>query len=191
MDGMEGAVSTVVDRLKTALPAKTVQLRARYEIDPDTDGDKLPNVITVAPYNRARLGVEEWPAVLVAGQETPTMRRADQPTIWLVTYKLRAFVWVRGDSSEQVELVRQRLTLAVRELLLERKTMTDSLMVDDSSLRESFSELARDDNQATVAASYVEFNAWVQETLDDAVAGYGPLAEANIDTANLPPHPAL
>lgn len=191
MDGMEGAIATVVERMTAALPGKTTQLRTRYDVDPETEGDQLPDVVTIAPYNRARLGVEEWPAVLIAGQETPNMRRADQPTIWLVTYKLRAFVWVRGDSGETVELVRQRLTLAVRELLLERKTMTDTLMVDDSSLRESFSELARDDTNATVAASYIEFNAWVQEELADAIPAYGTVEDTQVDTANLPPHPAL
>lgn len=196
MDGIEGAITTVVDRLKAALPAKTVQLRERYGIDPTTQGHLLPDVVTVDRYNRAQLALEEWPAVLVAGLNTPSMRRADVGgglSKWLVRYDLRAFVWIRADDQVTVELVRGRLTLALRELLLARRTMTGSLMVDDTTLAESYSELMDDDeNQGTIGAAYIAFSVWVEESLDDEIAGYGDVAEQpRLDTATLPPHPAL
>lgn len=192
MDGMEGAINTVVERLTAALPAKTIAMRTRYDINPNTQGDLLPDVNLVASYNQARLGVEEYPAILVAGLETPSMKRSDNPQEFLVNYLLRAFVWVRGGDATIVELVRFRLTLALRELLMERRTMTGTLMVDDSTIKESFSELGEDDSQSTVGASYVEFNVWSQETLVDAdKPPYGPVDQVDIDTDTLPPHPAL
>jgi hypothetical protein len=192
MDGMEGAVALIVDRMTPALATKTAELRERYDVNPDTEGHLLPDFHTVAAYNRARLGVEEWPALLVSGLNTETMRRSDQPGIWLCQYRLRGFIWVRGEDGTGVQLAQHRLTLAVRELLMERRTLTEDAMVDDASLRESYSELARDDNQETVAGAYVEFLLWVSETLADAdKPPLGQVEETQIDTAHLPPHPAL
>lgn len=193
MDGLEGAVDVVVARLKAALPAKTAALRARYDVDPETEGHLLPDVITVAPYDAIHLGLEDWPAVLVSGLEATQMRRAEVRagvSVWTVQYALRAYVWARGEDEGTVARVRNRLTLAVRELLLSRQTMTSTLMVDSNSLSESYSELAQDEDGGTVGAAYVAFSVWAEETLAAERSNLGTVVDRRVDTGVVPPHPA-
>lgn len=197
MDGLEGATRLVVDRLRDALPGKTTGLRARYGVDPATGGHLLPDVVTVAGYDTVQLGLEDYPAVLVEGLGAPSMRR-DTVTgggqVWLVVYDVRVYVWVRGPvDAATTLLVRNRLVLAVRELLMQRRLLPGSAMVDDRSLTESYSDVAVDDtSQATLAGGYVQFQLQLVETLDDVDhPAHGPVEEAVLDTGVLPPHPSL
>lgn len=195
MDGLEGAVTTVVDRLTAALPAKTTELRTRYGVDAETEGHLLPDVVTVAAYDKHALALEEWPAVLVSGLETMDMTRVDVDGAiehWLVRYQLRVFIWVRSEDPVSVWKARNRLTLAVRELLMTRRTMNTALMVDEATLTESYSDLAVDEDKATVGGAFVAVQVLVAEELTGETPDYGEVGSPPaLDTTHLPPHPGL
>jgi hypothetical protein len=197
MDGLEGAIVTAITRLKAALPVKTAELRTRYDVDDETEGHLLPDVIRVEAFDQVQLGVEEWPAVLVAGLTTPAMElHVVRPgkQVWKVRYQLRAFVFVRASDAPTVVLVRNRLTLAVREILLQRTQLTSNLVVDPRSLEESYSELAVDEeDQQTIGGAWIGFQAVAVEELDDVdQPPTGDLdSRPTLDTGVLPPHPAL
>lgn len=193
MEGMEGATRLLADRLRDRLPAKTAALRARYGVT-ELAAESLPDFVTVDHRERIRLGLEEWPACLVVGQETRRIRRDDRgptATTFTARYNLRVFVMVRAAVDADADLARKRLTLAVRELLLEQGTLGAAGTVDETSLTESYSDLARDDTDATVAGAFIAVDVVLEESLTGLTAPVGTVAAATVDTGALPQHPAL
>ncbi|KWW97402.1 hypothetical protein LI90_4374 (plasmid) [Carbonactinospora thermoautotrophica] len=190
MDGLEGACTLLADRLRAALPGKTAELRTRYGADPAA----LPDVVTVEPHDVDQLGVEQWPAVLVVGQETRGIRPVDVgPTseVYQVRYALRVFVWARGDGYAQTDTLRKRLTLGVRELLLTRRLLAPAGRVEPSSLAESYSDLARDEAGRTIGGAFIAVEVTLEETLTSETPPVGMVDTVSVDTGSLPPHPAL
>lgn len=190
MDGLEGACELVADRLRTALPAKTEELRDRLSVADPVD---LPDVAVVYPHEIAPIPLEEWPAVMVVGQTLERMTRDDVEAIgthWLCTYRIRVYVWSRGEGFAHTDRIRKRLTLATREVLMQLRKVTGRAQLDDSSMGESYSDLDVDQADATIGGAYLEFLLVVQEVLG-TVPTKGVFETPVIDTASLPPHPAL
>lgn len=194
MRGVEDAARLVADRLADRLPGKVDEMRARYGATVDV----LPDVVTVDAFDRQRLPVEAWPAVLVVGQETRGMapaRVTGAGETFEVRYALRVYVWARAGDEAATDTARKRYALAVRELLIGGRVIDvdgdgrPAGWADPLSLVESYSDLAVDDSGATVAGAYVG----VDVILVESVPGdpVGEVATVNVDTAALPPHPAL
>jgi hypothetical protein len=187
--GLEGACQLVTDRLEAALPGKTAELRTRLGAQPDD----LPDVITVIPHELARLELEQWPAVMVVGQNLEQMVRDDveaDGTTWLCTYRLRVWVWARGNDFGHTDRIRKRLTLAVRELLMQLRRLAADGQIDDRSIAESYSDLDVDNAGATIGGSWLEFLLVTRETLGTIpIAGLAD--DVVLDTGALPQHPAL
>lgn len=190
MNGLEGACRVVAEHLAAALPGKTAELRTRLAVTNPID---LPDVALVLDHDEAPIPLEGWPAVMVVGQNLESMIRhevAATGTDWLCTYRLRVFVWSRGDSFPHTDHIRKRLTLAVREVLMQQRKITAAAHVDDKSLTESYSDLDVDDAGATIAGAFLELNLVTLETLG-TVPTKGVADDLIIDTGTIPPHPAL
>jgi hypothetical protein len=207
MRGPEAAAELTAAWLGSRIPARLRILEAERGLTANAIGDPA----IVVPYDRLRLGLEEWPAVLVVGQAlrklSPAEVLEDGREAYVATYALRVFVWVRGEDELDTDQLRKRYVLAVREALLERRTMTSSstggrrivdpvaapaIAVNPLSIGESYSDLALDD-VGTLAGAWLDVDVDVPEFLS-APAGYGqllnPVVTANADTATIPPHPA-
>lgn len=188
MNGLEGACDTVTSYLTTGLPGKTAQLRQRYS----ATAEQLPDVTTVLGHDVDDLGIEEWPAVLVVGQNMTSAvlleEDDDGDELYRCTYRLHVYVFVRGPSYAGTDALRKRLTLGVRELLLVRPGLAPDVQADRTSLTESYSDLALDEQSRTVGAAYIRVDVTVEESLDPEVAAVRADAVV-VDTANLPPHP--
>lgn len=188
MNGLEGACDAVTGYLTAGLPAKTAQLRERYAVT----AEQLPDVTTVLPHDVDNLGIEQWPAVLVIGQNMTGAVLLDVDDagdeLYRCTYRLHVYVFARGPSYAGTDALRKRLTLGVRELLLVQPGPAPQVLVDRTTLTESYSDLALDEQSRTVGAAYIRVDVTVEESLNPEVAAVRADAVV-VDTANLPPHP--
>lgn len=209
MLGPEGAASHARSWLATRIPARLRILEARYS----TPGApvRLPDPAYVRDHEVGPLALEDWPSVFVLPLRQEGMRlvdvREDASEVYRVTYALRVLAWVRADSFASTDQLRKRYALAIRECLLERKTLTpaptygserlgaddygtddEGTVVDPTSIREDYSDVMVDTAKRTIAGVDVTVNLIVTEVL----AGPAPLGIAEeLAIAPLPAHPAL
>ena len=204
MLGPEGAASHARAWLATRIPARLRILEARYST-PEL-AVVLPDPAQVLAHEVGPLGVEDWPSVFVLPLRQEGMRlvdvREDASEVYRVTYALRVLAWVRADSFASTDQLRKRYALAIRECLLERKSLSpaatygsgdygidrEDTVVDPASIREDYSDVMVDDAKRTIAGVDVTVNLIVTEVL----AGPEPLGLAEeLGVTPLPAHPAL
>lgn len=191
MIGPEGATALLVAGLAAAIPDKLTALEERLDLAAGT----LPAPKVVVPRDIPRLGLEDWPALMVVAQEARGFRRVDVDdegaTVYAVTYPVRVYEWARGDNLEQADLARKRLVLAVREVMLEGLVLdADVGYVVDVSLRESYADLVSDEEAGGIGAAFTEAELNLIEALTPRAPAI-PVGNVGLDTAPLPPHPAL
>lgn len=202
MLGPEGTAELARTWLAAALPARLAAIATRLNVPAGT----LPPPSTVAAYDRARLAVEEWPAVVVEVENLRKLELIDvvdqAGELYRTTYAARLYVWVRGDGYAEVDLVRKRYTLAVREVCLANKslrpfrigTAVDNapIAVDPASIRESLSPELTDDTGRTIAGAFLDLDLITLELLTGPPS-LGTVNVTRVDERPLPPvaHPAL
>jgi hypothetical protein len=212
MLGPEAVADTLAARLTLKLPAHLAAVRAARGIA----AADLPDPAIIEPHDRWRIPLEEWPAVLVdvtaLTRLTPARHSDDNSESYIARYPFRVFLWVRHEDDRDVDLLRKRYVLAVRHVLLSRRTLTDPVpagggtvegfagegpVIDPLALTEDYGPLAQDDASRTIAPAYVAADALVIETIDPVTA-LGVVTTHRVtatahspDTADLPPHPAL
>ena len=83
---------------------------------------------------------------------------------------MRTYVWVRAEGSQECTEMRDRLTTVVRSALLDYPCLkaTDPndffrIMIDESSMREEFSDLTLLKGDRMLAGSYVAYNIQMDE----------------------------
>lgn len=201
MIGPEGAGERVRAWLEARIPARLRILETRLGLTPGSIGD--PD--HVAGEERGPLGIEEWPAVYVLPQTMRSLELADVDgeagELYRATYGIRVLAWVREDGYAEVDLLRRRYVLAIREALLERRTLQLSqsvyvgnpdadLAVDPRSIRESYGDLLTDEStQQTIAGAYLDVDVTVAELLEGP-AKLGTVTTADVTGTELP-HPGL
>jgi hypothetical protein len=188
--GLEGAAALVADHLRVKLPDKCAELATRLAVDPE----EVPPPRLVAVGERSQLEPAEWPAVLVVGLDATNFRMVDlvdgADEVYEVTYRLRSYGWIRGDTFEEVEAIRARLALAQREVLLEKRSLGDAAgaRVEGETFRESYSDLETDDAGRSLGGVYLEFLLTLTETLTSADLKAPPLT---VKITGAGEHPAL
>lgn len=212
MIGPEGAAELGAAWLALELPGRLEQLATRLEL---ADG-QLPAPALVLPYDEPNLALEDWPAVFVVVEELLNLTLAEVHQDGGETYRSRyralVFAWVRSDGYLEVDELRKRYVLAIREAMLYRKSLTPvptygagtfgvqppGIAVDVNSIRESLSPPLTDGNGRTIAGAYVECVLIVEEYLAGPPAlgtalelDASPALLERDDTATVPPHPAL
>jgi hypothetical protein len=184
MHGIRGATRALAALYTARLPAKCLELEERLEYPAGTFG---PPVL-IATTQQPRLDGNDWPAVIVVGQDTLdiTLEDAQGPPI---LYRCRYRVFVRGADLDDTTRRRDDLTLAVRELLLPGALLDDYAAepghVEPTDLRESYSDVGEDTRRRSIAASYIDATVIMEETLDPGPDG--TIGQA--DTIAI--HPAL
>lgn len=185
--GIEAASEALAQRVGDRINGKVDELRTRLT-DPD-----LPDVNSVVSFDGNRIAMEEWPAVMVVPQKTVRMVFQNTDGVdetYNVRYQLQVFVWVRGDDEPSTAINRYRLTLALRETLIESRIFGD-YELDITTFVESFSDVMQDeDTKATIAGAYIQLELTADETLTRGTK-LGTADTAEVNTGLLPPHPAL
>lgn len=158
MDGPKLVVDSIVARLAAALPPKLTELRIRTPV-----GHDVPNPYTVVGYEPESEGLDQLPAVYVTELEsTLTGGSADDDgTLFTVDTDTYVFVIVGGFDQQSVVQARQMYTLAVREILMQRRDVGD-VQILTRRYTESHSEIDRGD-RGLVAAVRIRFTARTME----------------------------
>ena len=84
---------------------------------------------------------------------------------------MRTYIWTRSDSSEEVTLMRDRLTTVVRSALLDvpsLQTLNDANgdyeeYIDSSSITEEFSDLTMLKGDRVLAGAYIGYDLVINE----------------------------
>jgi len=201
MHGPEDVAQRAVDWLYGRIPARLRILEERLELEPLS----LPDPAQVLGHERGPLGLEDWPSVFVLPQRLTAAELVDVEDDgaeqYRNTYRVRILAWVRAsgdgatDGYAATNALRNRYTLAIREALLERKSLKlpgslvagdpdSDLAVDPNSIREDYSPLI-DDEGRTIAGVTIDVDLTVRELLPPPP----PLGTA--DDVLVDVHPAL
>lgn len=131
----------------------------------------------------------DMPVIEIVALTTPTVRPLDitdqgAPLVE-ISYRLRMFLWVRGDNFEQTTHRRDVLTTALLMVPLTWVQLDPAAKFDTTTITSALSDVVQDDRSpASIAAAYVEALVKVEETVD-----IDPLATA--DDIQVVVHPAL
>lgn len=198
MQGPEGAAARAAEWLYGRIPARLRIIEERLELDPLS----IPDPAQVLAHERGPIGIEDWPSVFVLPTRTVRMTLVDVEEggaeTYNVTYAMQVLAWVRADGYEETNALRLRYALAIREALLERKTLTlatgvvlgnpeTDLAVDPNSITENYSPLMTDDAARTIAAVDTAVTITVREELA-APPALGEVDDLDVDVI---PHPSL
>ena len=192
MNGPEGAAELIRGWLETAVPRRLAIIEARLP----AGTPPVPRPALVAAEDRGPIGIEWWPAILCL----PTITRRmdfvgadDAGEVYRVTYAMQVLAWVRGEDHPATSLLQRRYALAIREAILERKSLRATFgrpsdaTIDPASIVEDYSAVTTGEGGATIAGLQVNVDLIVAEL----VPGPAPVGRADTLTVAAVPHPAL
>lgn len=169
--GAEGVSTAIVTKLREHAPAKITQLRARYGADTAT----LPMPASLHSTAKDTLSIEEYPAIVCTTVDTTgrignrQLSSDGEFDVYQYKYRMRVFVFVTGADTEDTDLLRKRFVLAVREILLTNLILVDGAgqyaLMDPNTIKESYSDVAKNDAEQLFAAAYLEFEVTTAESL--------------------------
>ena len=169
MQGPQFAKQYVSDYLQADIPGRMLRYRNGWDLDDET----LPDPLLYLSYEP--IALDHWPTLITVAIST---NRFDQSgftytgdAVYRVTYSMRTYVWTRSDSSEEVTLMRDRLTTVVRSALLDvpsLQTLNDAngdyeAYIDSSSITEEFSDLTMLKGDRVLAGAYIGYDLVINE----------------------------
>jgi hypothetical protein len=169
MQGPQFAKQYVSDYLKADIPGRMLRYRNGWDLDDET----LPDPLLYLSHEP--IALDHWPTLITVAIST---NRFDQSgltyagdVVYRVTYSMRTYVWTRSDSSEEVTLMRDRLTAVVRSALLDvpsLQTLNDAngdyeAYIDSSSITEEFSDLTMLKGDRVLAGAYIGYDLVINE----------------------------
>jgi len=169
MHGPQFAKAYVNDYLKSDVPIRLVDYRNGWNIDDIT----LPTPVSFFTYEP--LALDSWPTIITVVLSTNGMERIEfsgADPLYNVSYSMRTYVWVRDVGSEEVTLMRDRLTTVVRSAVLDypclqardpRKTF--QAKIDESTLREEYSDLTLVKGDRVLAGAYLSYTLSIHEVV--------------------------
>lgn len=187
MHGPHFAKKYVNDYLKTDIPVRIIDYRNGWNLDDQT----LPTpeeFITHEP-----LAIDAWPTIITVAISTSQLDRIgfDGPDpLYRVRYAMRTYVWVRTEFAEEVTIMRDRLTTVIRAALLDYPCLKafdtrDSfkVMIDESSVREEFSDITLLKGDRMMAGAYVGYNMEIDEVVSRKPIGTVAEIQLEVETA--------
>lgn len=175
MHGAQYSKKFVNDYLKIDIPTRLINYRNGWGIS-DSDLPTPAKFITYEP-----LALDEWPTIITIAISTNNLERigyGNADPLYRVEYQMRTYVWVRTEGSEECTVMRDRLTTVVRSALLDYPCLkaTDPndyfrITIDESSMREEFSDLTLLKGDRMLAGAYIAYNIQMDEIVSRASLG--------------------
>ena len=175
MHGAQFAKEYVNDYLKSDLPVRLTEYRNGWAVD----DRKLPDPIKYLTWEP--VAIDTWPTIITVVISTSNMERlgwsSDSPSTpeYRVNYVMRTYIWTKSNGAELVTYMRDRLTTVCRAALLDRPCLkatderdTWKVEIDESSLREEFSDLTLVKGARVMAGAYLGYTLGNKE-VDDRV----------------------
>jgi hypothetical protein len=183
MHGPQFAKKYVTDYLTNDIPTRIVEYRNGWNLDDVT----LPNPVKYLNYEP--IALDEWPTIITVAISTASMERIDfdrHHPVYRVMYNMRTYIWARSEGSEETTIMRDRLTTVVRSALLDRPCLravdprnTFQVMIEESSMREEFSDLTLLKGDRVLAGAYIAYDMHINEIV--MRAPIGEVAEINLE----------
>lgn len=189
MQGPQFAKKYVTDYLQQDIPSRLIRYRNGWNVDDYT----LPDPLLYLTYEP--IALDHWPTVITVVISTNSFDRigmdpAGNPE-YRVSYAMRTYVWVKTEGSDEVTWMRDRLTTVLRSALLDHPGLnqcdtTGSVdpMMDESSLREEYSDLTLIKGDRVLAGAYLGYDLTLNETVYRQPIGQ--LAEVDLSVYKLP-----
>lgn len=188
MQGSQFAKYYVNDYLRKDIPFRLIKYRNGWNLD----DKELPGPELYLTYEP--IALDHWPTIITVCIATNNfdrlMQGAQGDPLYRVKYNMRSYVWVKTDGSEEVTLMRDRLTTVLRSAILDRPCLNghDSgydadVFIDESTLTEEFSDLTLIKGDRVLAGSYLGYDLVLNEVIyRDPIGG---LSEIRIDNYNM------
>lgn len=188
MQGPQFAKKYVTDYLQNDMPSRLIRYRNGWNVDDYV----LPNPELYLTYEPVAL--DHWPTVITVVISTNSFTRSGfmdggNPT-YRVSYSMRTYIWVKTEGSEDVTLMRDRLTTVARSALLDYPNLRACDVdgnahpeIDESTIREEYSDLTLIKGDRVLAGAYLGYDL----TLNEVVyrMPISSLAGVDIQTNNL------
>jgi len=167
MHGAQYSKKFINDYLTVDIPTRLIDYRNGWHLS----SDELPvpeEFITYEP-----LALDSWPTVITIAISTNRLERigyGNADPLYRVEYQMRTYVWVRAEGSQECTEMRDRLTTVVRSALLDYPCLKAvdpndffRIMIDETSMREEFSDLTLLKGDRMLAGSYIAYNIQMDE----------------------------
>lgn len=188
MEGPQWAKRYVNDYLQSDMPHRMIRYRNGIGVDDYT----LPDPELYLTYEP--IALDHWPTIITVVISTNSFERIKlgqtlDPT-YRVSYSMRTYIWVKTEGSEEVTLMRDRLTTVVRSSLLDRPRLlscengiTAEPYIDEGGLREEFSDLTLIKGDRVLAGAYIGYDLTLNETVHRQPIS--TLSSIQLDTSSL------
>lgn len=170
MYGPQFAKQFVTDYLQKDIPSRLIKYRNGWNVD-DYD---LPDPELYLTYEPVAL--DHWPTIITVVISTNSFDRVGfvnggNPQ-YSVKYSMRTYVWTKTEGSEQVTVMRDRLTTVLRSALLDYPNLqmcdTDGNVdprMDESTLTEEYSDLTLIKGDRVMAGAYLGYDLTLNEVV--------------------------
>lgn len=170
MQGPQFAKDYVNSYLEADFPSRLTRYRNGWGVDDYT----LPDPLLYLTYEP--IALDHWPTIITVAISTNSFEReryqSGMNPEYRVTYSMRTYVWVKTEGSEQVTRMRDRLTTVLRSALLDYPNLQmcdpeDKIypMIEESSVREEFSDLTLVKGDRVMAGAYLGYDLTLNETI--------------------------
>jgi len=167
MYGPHAAKRYVSDFLEHDIPVRLIDYRNAWNLDDIS----LPSPVKFLTYEP--IALDDWPTVITVAISSTGMEREDYSNnnpIYRVAYSMRTYVWVRTEGSEETTLMRDRLITVLRSALLDHPCLRAmdttnffQVQIDESSLREEYSDLTLLKGDRVLAGGYLAYDLTLRE----------------------------
>lgn len=169
MIGARGAAQLLLDALAARIVARLALLEA--SAGALVEGAVAePRLLSATPLPPETVGLDDWPFITATPARSPAFRRTDAGTVadtYLATHELRLVAWVTGPGYVETDAARDRLVLALVELLLTEGLLGTDAAVLRESIAVDWSPIGVDEDlAATVGAAAITCTVGVEELLE-------------------------
>lgn len=170
MQGAHNAKYFVNSYLESDLPSRLLKYRNAWNLD----DEELPEPLKYYTYEP--LALDHWPSLITVVISMNGLTRSDYTKIFdpqfRVEYAMRTYIWVKGDSSEECTDKRDRVTTVLRSSFLDSPSLNRcgqeanlEVMIDESTIREEYSDLTLLKGERMMAGAYISYNLVINEIL--------------------------
>ena len=167
MFGSHFAKQYVNDYLKTDIPRRLIAYRNGWNLD----NYKLPDPEEYLTYEP--LALDHWPSLITVAISAKSFERLgydNNNPLYHVTYAMRTYVWVRTEGSEDVTIMRDRLTTVVRSALMDspclgRDENLRTSYIDEATMSEEYSDLTLLKGDRVLAGAYIAYDLRLEEVI--------------------------
>lgn len=167
MHGPQFAKEYVNTYLQNELPKRLIKYRNGWRL---SEGE-LPNPEDYFTYEP--LVMDHWPTIITVAISTNSFDQIGwdgMHPLYRVTYSMRSYVWSRTEGSGETTTMRDRLTVVLRSALLDAPCLdatdprgTFRVQIDQTTMREEFSDLTLLKGDRVLAGGYIAYNLLIDE----------------------------